>query len=232
MSITSDNNLIITFNDTLVITNITQDDLYINIYGTQTSYSFSWTASYTDSFNVLVTLDIQSEIMGGNNEYIVLEFTNDTAFTSLYSQRGVNNEVQHTQYLNSNDGVEAAQSFGQAALVIFFTSLFLALISSFGGNSMEMMWNMTNTLQIFYYMSKIYVRFPDFVNEFFSYLKYSNANNSYLTRLCFLIISDSHFKRGNVNDRIEEKAFYLSSSDKIPWLIPLIFLFLIIKIFD
>ena len=186
MSITSENNLILTFNDTLEITNITENDLYINIYGTEVSYSFAWTASYTDSSTVLIETNIRSEIFGGNNEIIVLEFLSDSAFTSVYSGRGTNKETQHTKYLYTNIGARAGRPFGQAALTIFLASLFVSIISSFGGNSMEMMWNMTNTLQIFYYFSYVYVQFPENVTSFFSYLQYSNAKNDFISYLSFL----------------------------------------------
>ena len=232
MTVNSNNDLLLTFNDTLQIVNISQDDLFINVYGTKTSYSFSWTASYTDSSNVLVSMNVQSKLVGGNNEIIVLEFLNDEAFTSIYSGRGVNSENQYNEYLNSSEGTNTGESFGQAALIIFLTSVFLTFISSFGGNTMEMMWNMTNTLQIFYYMSKFYVHFPNNLTYFFSYLRYSNVKNVYLSYISYFFLSDSHFKRGTVNDRVEEKAFYVSSSDKMPWSLPLIVFFILIKIVD
>ena len=97
---------------------------------------------------------------------------------------------------------------------------------------MEMMWNMANTLQIFYYFSYVYVQFPNNVTNFFSYLQYSNAKNDIISYLSYLIIPESKFTRGSVNDRMEDKAFYVSSSDKMPWLIPFIFLFALIKIID
>ena len=232
MSITSENNLILAFNDTLVITNITENDLYINIYGSEVSYNFSWTAYYTDSSTVLIETNIRSEIFGGNNEIIVLEFLSDSAFTSIYSGRGVNKETQHTQYLYTNIEARAGKLFGQAALIIFFTSMFVTIISSFGGNSMEMMWNVTNTLQIFYYLSYVYVQFPGNVTFFFSYLQYSNAKNDVISYLSYMVIPENSFTRGSVNDRMEDKAFFVSSSDKMPWLLIFLLLFLLIQIID
>ena len=232
MTIKSNNDILLTFNDTLNIVNIMQDDLFINIYGTKTSYSFSWTASYTNSSNVFISMDIESKLAGGKNEIIVLEFLNDKVFTSIYSNRGVNFENTYSEFLNSSEGVNTGQSFGQAALIIFLTSVLLTFISSFGGNSMEMMWNMTNTLQIFYYMSKFYTHFPNNLINFNSYLKYSNMKNVYLSQISYLLLSDKHYKRGTVNDRVEEKAFYVSSSDKLPWSLLLIAFFVLIKIVD
>ena len=232
MEILTGNDLELTFNDTLSIVEIPSTSLYISIYGPESSYEFTWTAEYTSSTTVYVDLTIDTQTIGEDNEIIVLEFLDSDIFTSVYSERGVSPELQLSDYLDQNEGTQNAASFGQTTMVIFLASVFLTVISSFGGNSMELMWNLTNTTQILYFLSKVYVNFPADVVQFFSYLRYSNAKNQYLSDFSFMFVSDSNYKRGTVNDRIEDKAFYVSCADKLPWLFPLIGLFLFIKLID
>lgn len=216
----------------MYIVNITQDDLYIRIYGSQLSYNFEWTASYSDSSTVEVDVTISSAILGDKNEVIVVEFPYPNTFKSIYSERGVNPETQLTGYLVKSGSVATSKSVGQTTIYIFAVSIFLALLSSFGGNSMEMMWWLTNTLQLAYFLSKVNVNFPDQVVSFFDYLKFTNANNNYMSDFAFLMISEDKFKRGDVNERMGSKVFYISWSDKIPWTIGVIIFFVIIKIVD
>ena len=62
-------------------------------------------------------------------------------------------------------------SIGQVTLYIYLFSVFITVISSFGGNSMELMWIFTNNLQLIYYLSVLNVNFPDIVNVFFPYVQ-------------------------------------------------------------
>ena len=48
----SNNDLLITFNDTIANVAITDNDLYISIYGPLSSYSFSWTATFQTSTTI------------------------------------------------------------------------------------------------------------------------------------------------------------------------------------
>ena len=54
----SNNDLLITFNDTIVNVAITDNDLYISIYGPLSSYSFSWTATFQTSTTIYVNMNI------------------------------------------------------------------------------------------------------------------------------------------------------------------------------
>ena len=58
----SNNDLLITFNDTIVNVAITDNDLYISIYGPLSSYSFSWTAAFQTSTTIYVNMNITDEI--------------------------------------------------------------------------------------------------------------------------------------------------------------------------
>ena len=110
------------------------------------------------------------------------------------------NPEELSGYLSASAGTAAtSNSIGQTAMFIFLSSLFIAFISSFGGNSMEMTWNLMNALQLLFFLSYIYLNFPNHLNEFFVFLKYANAENQYLSAFTFMIIPEDHFKRGSVS---------------------------------
>ena len=90
----------------------------------------------------------------------------------------------------------------------------------------------TNYLQLIYYLSAINVNFPDIIDMYFPYVQIWNANNPYFSSLSYMIIPQSKFTRGDVNNSIGAKAFYVSASDKLPWLLPIVFLFWLIKLSD
>ena len=124
----------------------------------------------------------------GYNEILYVDFTNPDNFKSIYSKRGVNPQ-ELSGYLYKSDGIKTSTtSIGQTTMIVFLCSVALGFISSFGGNSMEMIWNLMNTLQLIFFLSYTYVNFPEDVSIFFDYLRYSNAENPILSSLTFLII--------------------------------------------
>jgi hypothetical protein len=231
LKVMSTNNLEVSFNDTLDLVSITNVDIYIAIYGSETSYSFTWNAYFFDAKTVIVNMQISSYI-SGSNEKVYVEFPPSTNLKSSYSHRKVSPDIQLTGSLNNQDSSAAAASLGQTALYIYLGSIGLTMISSFGGNSMEMMWMLTNTLQLMYYISVISVHFPDALESFFPFLKASNADNPYFKYLTYLIIPQSKFTRGEVNSKIGPMAFWVSSSDKLPFLFPILFAFVMVKVVD
>ena len=225
------NNLIIKFNDTITNISPTKDDLYIVIYGPQTSYEFTWTASFQDSSTLLVNMDISSEITGqGESIYVEFPFTN--SFLSIYSHRPANPDAVLNGLLYTKLNSNSSEILGQTTLYIFLLSVLISILSSFGGNSMEMMWIFTNYLQLIYYISAVNVNFPDIINIYFPYIQIWNANNPILSEISYLAIPKDKFVRGDVSDSIGSKAFYVSASDKLPVLIPVVILFWIAKLTD
>ena len=226
------NNLIIKFNDTITNISPTKDDLYIVIYGPLTSYEFTWTASFQDSSTLLVNMDISSEITGqGETIYVEFPYTN-SFFLSIYSLRQTNPEIVLSGLLKIKINSNSSNILGQATLYIFLFTVLISILSSFGGNSMEMMWIFTNYLQLIYYISAVNVNFPETINMYFPYIQIWNANNPFLSKISYLVIPKDKFTRGDVSDGIGSKAFYVSASDKLPFLIPVVILFWLAKLTD
>lgn len=230
--VNSDNNLEINFNDTMVKTNITETDLYVQIYGSKSEYDFTWTASYSSETKISIKMNINSNINGNKDEQVVVEFINSSNFKSKTSDRTVNPDSDLTDFLNQQNNEESDKAIGQTAMILFLVSICIAATSSFGGNSMEMMWGLMNTLQVMFFMSYINVAFPRNLDTFFTYLTYANANNVYLSEFSFLIIPEENFNQDEVNDKFGEESFYLNSSDKIPVLFLTVGVFAFTFIFD
>ena len=232
-TINVENNIYLYFNDTLDETAILQkDDVQLAVFGPKNSYNFDWKLEFLNNNTVFIETSFTSSLVGNNQEKMQVHFINRDKFKSIFSKRGVApNDL--TDCLYKFEGVVvSSKSLGQTAMIIFLASVSLSLISSFGGNSMEMMWNFMNTLQIMFFLSYVFVKHPGYVNEFFSYLAYSNLENKYLEYLTLSLISSDKFTRGNVNSQIGPKAFYISAADKIPFLISLLVIFIITIVSD
>lgn len=225
LTVDVDNSLLIKFNDTITRFEISSDDLIIQIYGSQRNYKFNWTANFISDSSVLIELVIISSI-SGYDEIVNVEFPLANNFKSAFSHRPTNPNEALTGELNAQAGSSVnSASFGQTTVYLYLFSVGLTLISSFGGNSMEMMWKFTNTVQLFYFISMINLNFPSNLDNFFPYLQASNADNPYLRSFSSMIVSEDNFDQTEINDRIGNTSFYIANADKLPWLIPVTILF-------
>jgi hypothetical protein len=180
------------------------------VYGPESNYDFSWRAEFTDNSTVVIYTTFQTSLKGNNKEEVIVEFMNSETFVGHYSRRSVNIENQLTAYLNKQEASETTKSLGRMAMILFLSSVVFAAISSFGGNSMEMMWNLMNTLQLMYFLSFVNVNFPPEVDNMFEYFSYANANNEYMSAFAFVLIPEEKFERGEVNEKLGDKAFYVN----------------------
>lgn len=212
MTVLENNDLVINFNDSIVQGVIKQEDLMVRIYGNEPSYNVTWTASFTGNDTVKIETNIMSKLIGSAQEIAIVDFVNPDAFTSQFSSRGANQDSNMTGYLFQNNvNFGSSDSLGQTAMILFLFSIFMAGVSSFGGNSMEMTWNLMNTLQILFYLSYVYVLYPGHLIEFFKYLKYANAENQYIAAITFMVIPEDRFERGSVS--LPHSDFYRQTID-------------------
>jgi hypothetical protein len=119
LEVDRNNDIIISFNDTIEIETIEQTDLKIRIFGSNLFYEFSWNAFFEDSDTVRIDTQIFSRILGNNNEQIVVEFINTNRFKSSYSHRGVNPEELSGFLFPSSGNDGSSGSLGQTAMIIF-----------------------------------------------------------------------------------------------------------------
>lgn len=232
LNITASNSLILTFNDTMIETTIATTDLKIKVYGDEPSYSFTYTAEYLDSITVIIYMKFYTNLKGKNSEVVNIDIFNRDPFTSANSLRGVNIETDLSGYLNKQENQSSGGILGQSAMYIFLISVFIALVSSFGGNSMEAIWGLMNTVQLIYFLSYIYVQYPSMLDEFINYLSWANGSNEFLSDFSYLIIPKKHFTQDVVNSKIGQRSFYINASDKFPVLFVIVIVFLFTFIFD
>ena len=95
----TNNDLLITFNDTIANVTITDNDLYISIYGPLSSYSFSWTAAFQTPTTIYVNMNITDEITD-NGEKVYIDFPYTNNLLSIYSQRKTNPDTSLNGKLN------------------------------------------------------------------------------------------------------------------------------------
>ena len=93
---------------------------------------------------------INSEITG-QGEKIYVEFPYSNNLKSINSFRQSSPEITLKGFLNAENNSKTVNLFGQATMYIFLGSALISALSSFGGNSMELMWIFTNYLQLIYY---------------------------------------------------------------------------------
>ena len=138
-------------NDTIITdVKLSDSDLYIVIFGSKSTYDFTWTASFQTSSTLIVDMKIYTDITG-SGEKVYVEFPNTNNIKSIYSLRQTNPDLSLSGLLNAEQGSISAESIGQTTLYIYLFSVGISVVSSFGGNSMELMWMFTNTLQLIYY---------------------------------------------------------------------------------
>ena len=82
INITSDNMLMITFNDTMLIKDLSNEDLSIKVYG-DGQYNYTWTASYTSASSIKISLDFTTKLYGNNQEFLRLEFVNPVSILQI-----------------------------------------------------------------------------------------------------------------------------------------------------
>ena len=232
LSVKQNNDLVITFNDTMTQTSISKTDLSVQIYGPQLLYSFSFTASFTSNEKLSIEMDIDSDITGNKEEYVIVKFTNPSQFRSMSTGREINSETFLSGYLHNQESTIATTVVGTSMQLLFLIAIALSLISALGGNSMEVMWGLLNTLQIIYFMSYIHLKYPSHLSTFFQYLGYANANNEYLSMLTFLVIPEHKFTQVEINEKFGDQCFFINSSDKIPIIIMAAILLWIILVLD
>ena len=216
----------------MVIATIDSNDLFVQTYGPESSYTFTWTAQYTDENSVYIDISFTSQLVGENTEEIVVEFLNLDKFKSQSSLRNLNPENELSGYLNPTYEESNTKTVAQTTMYVFVFSLIITLLSSFGDYSIEIMWGLMNTLQIIYYINYIFAVFPTDLKTVFDLLSWANADNKYLAMFTFTILPKDNFNQDEVNGKFGQKSFYINSADKMPVIFITCILFLFTFIFD
>lgn len=169
-SISNSNIFTISFSQDMVIFDpINDSDISYYMTGPISKYKVSIYWEFIDSRTLRVQLITSSVLTGASSEYLHLVFNED----SFISEDGVtlyNNEVKG----NTNPTTESqslVEAAGKASDATITTSL-VAIISSNAllGQSCELLWAFTNTIQIIYFMPLLSLYFPSSFSQFLKYL--------------------------------------------------------------
>ena len=197
-SISSTNQITISFNHTMKQTSISLKDLSVSI---DASYpvSFDWTASYANQTTLTIDLALHTALLGG--EIITVHFTNYKVW------RGPNGGclvIQNitakaiSSFINSEDAASSMSGFAQySAYLGIVVTLLLIII---GGGSMEMLWALLNTMQLISYLPIMTPFFPNHVRIMFQILKFTNLNFEFLSKAFQYSIPANLTLNSNISD--------------------------------
>ena len=197
-SISSTNQITISFNHTMKQTSISLKDLSVSI---DASYLvlFDWTASYTNQTTLTIDLALHTALLGG--ELITVQFTNYKVW------RGPNGGCLVTQsitakaissFMNSEAAASSMSGFAQySAYLGIVVTLLLVII---GGGSMEMLWALLNTMQLISYLPIMTPFFPNHVRIMFKILKFTNLNFEFLSQAFQYSIPVDFTPNSNISD--------------------------------
>ena len=158
---------------------------------------------------------------------VIINFKQTEAFmntrnVAIQSQEDIIVSIDDNQVSSSAEA--SAKSASYTFLIYVAISFGISLIT---GGSLELMWSLTNTLQIISFLSLLDLYYPKGINLVFKYMKFANFNNQILSYLTILIFG-GNFDKNPVNARFKDTGFdsynFVSNGSDI---IPVILLLLL-----
>ena len=111
---------------------------------------------------------------------------------------------------------QSSSGISYAFIITFLISLGIMVLT---GDSMELMWSLTNTLQLIFYFGQMNLYFSSNLNEVFYFMRYSNFENpltDYLkSKLMELWVSFGSSFRKDVNNDVNSNLLLVNSIDKL-----------------
>lgn len=161
------------------------------------------------------------------NIVIQVSFNNMDGFknlNSVYMESSVSFDIS----IDKNNPSETVESAAASMSFAFLASWGISLAAGvLAGGSLELMWSMTNTLQIVSYFGLLDLYYPANTNVIFKYMSYANFDNPIITLVSKYIFSGEYFDTDPVNSRfydlgLESRNFISNGSDTLPVIILLI----------
>ena len=165
------------FNDTMRQSQITSNAMSLSMTGNQAPYTIRWSASFIDDKHIKLSFSVSPQIIGRMNEVLKISLTDIIYYKNIYGiamASPVSFEVSLNKIYPPASITAAAESVGYAFLITFGVSVWASILS---GSSMELMWSMSNTLQIIYFLGLMSLYYPPHTLVVFNYIAYSNFQN-------------------------------------------------------
>ena len=186
-SISIDNTITISFNHVMNQTSITLSDIQVTI-DTYYFIDYSWSASYTDSQTLKLSVNSKTVLEGG--EKITIKFINYKTFRVPRGGCLTLGELSTTLNSNLISSTNVASSLSWfAKYTAYFGIVVTIVLIIVGGGSMEMLWALLNTMQIISYLPLLTKYFPQHVRIMFLILKFSNLNFEFLSQIFMKMIN-------------------------------------------
>ena len=224
---TTQKNIVLKFNDTMQIVNITDELMSCSASGAN-GYTVQWSFTFVSDTQINVGYTVSPELVNFVSLNVIIDFKQTDVFMNT---RNVSIESQESIVVSVDDN-QVSYSAEASAKSASYTFLIYAGIS-FGisiitGGSLELMWSLTNTLQIISFLNLLDLYYPKGINLLFKYMKFANFNNQALSLLTKYLFG-GNFDANPINTRFEDTGFesynfVANGSDIIP-VILLIILF-------
>ena len=168
--------IVIEFDQEMKNENLSDFDISLDIYGSNSPYSISWSANFNKE-NLKIRFASYPELIGGINEIIWLQITNTQHFKSTHNI--TLNSPQSYKFSVSKPNVSEAVSTTASAIsyMFIFTMLISIGVSLITGGSIELMWSLANTLQVMFFYALLDLNFTPELLTVFEFMKYSNFDN-------------------------------------------------------
>jgi hypothetical protein len=195
------------FNDTLIQTNVTKDHMSLEMTGPNAPYQVDWSGKFTKNNEFTISFSVSPIKIGGFGEKMIISINNVNAFQSEH-EIPLGSEVTLTGEFDKIESSAAASGASKSASYTFLVTAGLSVaVSIFTGGSMELMWSLTNTLQLLFYIGALKLYFTPELKTVFEYMKYSDFDNPITEYLSKLVLSDVFTIRSPINSQFEEMGF-------------------------
>ncbi|CAI2359689.1 unnamed protein product [Moneuplotes crassus] len=212
--------IVYTFNDSMIEHNFTGGEISMSVSSPSSSYEVVWIASFEKEKELKIKYSIIPEILGGNGEILQVSLEDVNAFTSQ-DNMAISNSMQYKYQFGEIPASATTEATGSGATIMFFLTFGFSIgVSVLTGSSMELMWSLTNTLQIVFILGLLRLHYPSNLKAVYSYMKYSNFDNPITKKLSEISLSSLSFVSSPINEDFEDLGFgssnvIINSLDKI-----------------
>jgi hypothetical protein len=191
----------------MIQTQVTEDHMSLEMTGPNAPYQVDWTGKFTKDNEFTINFSVSPSPIGGVGEKMAVSIEDVNAFKST---KGIALASPTTLY-GGFDKIEPDATTDGASKSASYTFIITAGIS-FGvgmltGGSMELMWSLTNTLQMLFYIGALKLYYTPELKTVFKFMKYSDFDNPITQHVSKLALSNKFTIKAPVNSQFEEMGF-------------------------
>jgi cysteine-rich repeat protein len=177
--LTNNKRVSITFSEPMLPTSIGFSDISVRI-DTDFIVEFSWSASYSTTTTLDISLNIKSALQGG--EELTIKLINPKKFRSPIGgcvQPSAFKKSLESSLTSTAASAKAASGLSMYLIMAGVMVMFGLLI--FCGSSLEMVWSLINTLQLISFLPIMISYYPEHVKVMFEILEFSNMEITFFS---------------------------------------------------